>query len=274
MDNLIGDDIDVGVRQVVRQLLNLASDPDSQVLMAQQPEFIPGLVGYMSNEDIEVRLMAARAIEFLSTHPNNKDIIARSPGLVPKMKELADSENEHARAISRRTLYNIKNFLPSEDVTFVKEHPIDSMPDVKQGVTTVKTYTFSLESTSNTQVLEDLQSVVIKIPGVTSITIEKQKKKIVVTVRQMEGDNKEREIQDTINRFFADKKEPGIFKDDDFVDDLFDKEDGDQALATYGFSSIESSLEKKKKEREAKQKKEKKRNWLFDKVSSAMSKWW
>ena len=96
MDNLIGDDIDVGVRQVVRQLLNLASDPDSQVLMAQQPgkclillclkiEFIPGLVGYMSNEDIEVRLMAARAIEFLSTHPNNKDIIARSPGLVPKM---------------------------------------------------------------------------------------------------------------------------------------------------------------------------------------------
>ena len=144
MDNLIGDDIDVGVRQVVRQLLNLASDPDSQVLMAQQPEFIPGLVGYMSNEDIEVRLMAARAIEFLSTHPNNKDIIARSPGLVPKMKELADSENEHARAISRRTLYNIKNFLPSEDVTFVKEHPIDSMPDVKQGVTTVKTYTFSV----------------------------------------------------------------------------------------------------------------------------------
>lgn len=106
----------------------------------------------------------------------------------------------------------------------------------------------------------------------------------MVTVRQMEGDNKEREIQDTIkfccdacvkcSRFFADKKEPGIFKDDDFVDDLFDKEDGDQALATYGFSSIESSLEKKKKEREAKQKKEKKRNWLFDKVSSAMSKWW
>ena len=50
------------------------------------------------------------------------------------------------------------------------------------------------------------------------------------------------------------KKEPGIFKDDDFVDDLFESEDGDQALATYGFSSIESSLEKKKKEREEKQK--------------------
>lgn len=78
----------------------------------------------------------------------------------------------------------------------------------------------------------------------------------------------------TESRFFVEKKEPGIFKDDDFVDDLFESEDGDQALATYGFSSIESSLEKKKKEREEKQKKEKKRSWLFDKVSSAMSKWW
>ena len=37
MDSIVGDDIDIGVRQVVRQLLNLASDPDSQVLMAQQP---------------------------------------------------------------------------------------------------------------------------------------------------------------------------------------------------------------------------------------------
>ena len=112
-----------------------------------------------------------------------------------------------------------------------------------------------------------------------------QKKKIVVTVRQAEEDSKEKEIQETIkqvvrsdglteSRFFVEKKEPGIFKDDDFVDDLFESEDGDQALATYGFSSIESSLEKKKKEREEKQKKEKKRSWLFDKVSSAMSKWW
>lgn len=39
----------------------------------------------MSEEDQEVRLMAARAIEFLSTHPNNKEIVANYPGLVEKM---------------------------------------------------------------------------------------------------------------------------------------------------------------------------------------------
>lgn len=37
MDHIVGDDIAIGIRQVVRQLLNLASDPDSQVLMARQP---------------------------------------------------------------------------------------------------------------------------------------------------------------------------------------------------------------------------------------------
>lgn len=58
----------------------------------------------------------------------------------------------------------------------------------------------------------------------------------------------------------------------------------DQAVACYGFSSIESRLEQKKKEKEQKQKKEKKVcmnvvcdvqiGWLFGKVSNAMSKWW
>ena len=37
MDRIVGDDIARGIRQVVRQLLNLASDPDSQPLMARQP---------------------------------------------------------------------------------------------------------------------------------------------------------------------------------------------------------------------------------------------
>ena len=37
MDHIVVDDIAMGIRQVVRQLLNLASDPDSQVLMARQP---------------------------------------------------------------------------------------------------------------------------------------------------------------------------------------------------------------------------------------------
>ena len=45
----------------------------------------------MSDRDENVRLMAARAIEFLSTHPNNKEIVASYPDLVSKMVWLGKS---------------------------------------------------------------------------------------------------------------------------------------------------------------------------------------
>ena len=58
-------------------------------------------------------------------------------------------------------------------------------------------------------------------------------------------------------------------QDSGFVDDIFENEEKggktervvlgiDNAITMYGFSSIESRVEKKKQEREAKQKKEKK----------------
>lgn len=43
------------------------------------------MVSYMADADEEVRLMSARAIEFLSTHPSNKEIVAKHEGLVEKM---------------------------------------------------------------------------------------------------------------------------------------------------------------------------------------------
>ncbi|KAK8801294.1 hypothetical protein WA171_004440 [Blastocystis sp. BT1] len=245
--------------------------------MARQPEFISGLVTYMSDADEEVRLMAARAIEFLSTHPSNKEIVAEHPGLVEKMKEFAESENDHARAISRRTLNNIKNYLKEADVEFLKLHPCEDAGEVKQTTMIVKTYTFSIDRLEDAQINEALQTSIIQIAGVTSITMEKPKKKMIVTVRQEENEKKESEIRTAIERVLAahSMDVSGIDDDSGFVDDIFENEEkGDNAITMYGFSSIESRLEKKKQEREAKQKKEKKMSWLFGKVSSAMSSWW
>lgn len=61
---------------------------------------------------------------------------------------MADSENEHARAISRRTLYNIKQYLNEDDAAFVQSHPSNNMEVVKQKETVVKTYTFTVRSFS------------------------------------------------------------------------------------------------------------------------------
>lgn len=59
---------------------------------------------------------------------------------------MADSENEHARAISRRTLYNVKQYLNEEDAAFVQSHPSNTTEVVKQQETVVKTYTFMVRA--------------------------------------------------------------------------------------------------------------------------------
>lgn len=62
--------------------------------------------------------------------------------------------------------------------------------------------------------------------------------------------------------------------DDGFVDDLYDQEElGKEALATYGFNSIESKLEAKRLEKEKKEKKQRRSNWLFESVRNVLN-WW
>lgn len=47
-----------------------------------------------------------------------------------------------------------------------------------------------------------------------------------------------------------------------------------EAIATYGFSSIESRLEAKRQEQEKKEKEKKKTHWLLGKVTKVLSSWW
>ena len=56
----------------------------------------------------------------------------------------AVDESEHARAISRRTLNNIRSFLTPEDLAFVKDHPVHDSDNTNQTVNVVKTYTFTV----------------------------------------------------------------------------------------------------------------------------------
>ena len=58
------------------------------------------------------------------------------------------------------------------------------------------------------------------------------------------------------------------------MDDLYDPEEqGREALATYGFASIESKLEAKRLEKERKERKERRANWLLSSVRSVL-RWW
>lgn len=65
-----------------------------------------------------------------------------------------------------------------------------------------------MENLENSAISDSLQSSIIQTPGVTSVTLEKvllwvlgnaqHKKRIIVTVRQTEGEDKEKELKDII----------------------------------------------------------------------------
>ena len=65
-----------------------------------------------------------------------------------------------------------------------------------------------MENLDNSAISDSLQSSIIQTSGVTSVTLEKvmlrvrghaqHKKRIIVTMRQIEGEDKEKELKDII----------------------------------------------------------------------------
>ena len=63
-------------------------------------------------------------------------------------KLFAEDENEHARAISRRTLNNVRSFLTAADLEFMKDHPVNVGENANQILTVIKTYNFTVRFSS------------------------------------------------------------------------------------------------------------------------------
>src|SRR4051794_7392699 len=89
-------------KAIVAQLLRLSQEPENQPIVAQEKGCLAGLVDYLRHLDTEVVLMAARTLEFLSSHPQNKKIMKELPGLLDTLNETYASSSG-ADNISVRT---------------------------------------------------------------------------------------------------------------------------------------------------------------------------
>ena len=80
-------------RAIAKQLLTLSQDPDNQPFIVQEQGCLAGLVQYSAHVDTDVVLMATRALQFLSSHPQNKSPcvcgIAPSLGAPPRSQTAA-----------------------------------------------------------------------------------------------------------------------------------------------------------------------------------------
>jgi len=69
-------------RAIAKQLLTLAQDADNQPFIVQEKGCLAGLIQYTLHDDVDVVLMSLRALEFLASHPSNKETMRDFPDLV------------------------------------------------------------------------------------------------------------------------------------------------------------------------------------------------
>ena len=67
---------------VVKQLLELAADPENQATICQEKECLKGLVYYLTVANDDIAATAAKALVFLSASPKNRELLKEFPDLV------------------------------------------------------------------------------------------------------------------------------------------------------------------------------------------------
>ena len=72
------------VVEVSRQLCRLSADPESQPYIVRRG-ILPGLVGFLKNEEPEVVENSAEALKLLSSHRDNHSRMCKEPMLLPSV---------------------------------------------------------------------------------------------------------------------------------------------------------------------------------------------
>lgn len=91
-------------KSVAIQLRTLASDPENQQYIVREGGCMKGLMGFLRSGSEEVLIISLQALEFLSSHPNNKELLSKEPGLLTKLAELTKDDNPLVAKISSTVL--------------------------------------------------------------------------------------------------------------------------------------------------------------------------
>mmetsp|Transcript_35913 Transcript_35913/g.44572 ORF Transcript_35913/g.44572 Transcript_35913/m.44572 type:complete len:232 (-) Transcript_35913:2324-3019(-) len=122
-------------RALVKQILTLAQDVDNQPFIVQEEGCLAGLCSYMNHEDVDVVLMATRAIDFLSSHPLAKEPIKEFPNLVSTLKSVHEGAHSHPKAkeFTYRALVNLQVQV-SRDSSFEDTENVSSYANLQVNI--------------------------------------------------------------------------------------------------------------------------------------------
>mmetsp|Transcript_12688 Transcript_12688/g.20514 ORF Transcript_12688/g.20514 Transcript_12688/m.20514 type:complete len:298 (-) Transcript_12688:974-1867(-) len=277
-------------RAIAKQLLTLSQDPDNQPFIVQEQGCLAGLVQYTQHQDIDVVLMATRALQFLSSHPQNKSVMRDFPGLVGNLTTALSRSNEHPKIddFVRGSLRNLSVEIPNEEDTenLGDSYNLSSDPahTKKKNKTlgSYRTITLSVFGVSEYETRQLVEKSCIRVTGVISVTINPEKDYVLVGTREIGDDivraltraiaeNAEKTAKVVVNAapegsYDGDSDCPEYLEEEDYDED---EDDGGTRITRQGFSSLEGRLEQQRKDEEAR--KLEKSSRLLGKVSNALS---
>ena len=262
-------------KSIARQLLELSQDPQSQPYICAENGCVLGLVSYLSLNDVEVVMMSARTLQFLSSHPQNKKILRDFPGLVDALMGIYARKNVNAktREFTIGTLENLGVALNDQnDDDADKENTTTTNRFNKASSTTptpaakYSTLTIQINSLDDPSIASLSQRILLNTAGVISVTIDKFRGLAVIGTRTDDKSLLEK-IQDSLSNAgltsspwpppatkneslnsSATSDDSGYLNESDFETP---QGGASGAISKYGMSSLEARLEQQRREEEA-----------------------
>jgi len=314
-------------RAIAKQLLALSREPDNQPFIVQEQGCLAGLVQYTQHDDIEVVLIATRAIQFLASHPQNKGPMRDFPDLVESLTAALPRAAEHAKVkdFVRGALEHLGIALrPDNDDLEEGGVGSASLGDdeeeeskdgdgagrgfraggsgggaKKRGLRALgdfRTITLQVENVGNPNRREVIESLVIQMDGVISVTVNPDRDHVLIGTREPSEEMERSLVAELATEGFHSKlvvpvakrgaagaqdqdrhagddgpDYPEYLEEDEYDDD---DEGGEHAanaakITRQGFSSLEARLEEQRREEEAR--KLEKSSRLIGKMNSLLS---
>lgn len=211
-------------RAMAKQLLTLSQDPDNQPFIVQEKGCLSGLVQYTQHPNTDVVLLSTRALQFLSSHPQNKAAMKDFPELVDLITLALERADEHPRITEfvHGTLGNLGVHVPDSESDEDEEREdedeektsgdAENAGDLRNNATNgnssggpigkkgkkgqkgqrkekkelgaFRTLTLAVTGLGDHDAREEVETLVIKVAGVISVTVNPERGHVFVGTRE------------------------------------------------------------------------------------------
>lgn len=169
-----------GERKIARQIMELVSDPEGREYIAGQDGCVEGLVKYLNSVDLQTVVFATKAIEHLT---GNKTILPKlcdHPEIMTRIVDLQESDSDLLRKSATKILENFNSHVNREESSDSSQSQHTSPSENAPQSMKRRTIVLRTPDTTDPEIRGSIQHVLIKVHGVISVTVMKEKDIAVV----------------------------------------------------------------------------------------------